>query len=277
MIAFDKSRVSLVTTSKGDRGPVLARLLLHAPWMLDYQWVVSGSKELEPYVKRHPRSIFVPADVVIGTGRNLCAEAATGEILIHIDDDDWQSPDRIEKQVTALLVHPQGQAQPAQLVGTSWMYCLVAEKRVAHRVSFWSTNYLLAGCTMAYFRSAWQSHPFPDQMSEDGAFSQFFFGQKTAYDMRDPKLLVYLRTHGRATHHRADWWQETRHRTHTRSALEVMQDRIKNPNQPFRFIETPTEREAALAHEEEAATVYVKYLMGQEHFELFCRPPSDFA
>lgn len=262
-------KVSIVTTCAGDRAPVLRRLVKHAPWIRGYEWILSGPKELAQIAKELG-AIHVPADVVIGTGRNLAAEHATGDILINVDDDDWQNYDRVRKQVAALTTKLPSGLLP-ELVGTSWIYCLVAERKIATRISLWDRNYMLPGCTLAYYKESWKSHPFPDQMSEDGPFTGFFLGRGTALDMRDPKLIVYFRLQGRSAHHVLDWWEESRHRMHAKSALEIMRDRIQNPQLRMRGPETDVAREAALAHEEESSTVYVRSLMGAD-FDLFCEP-----
>jgi glycosyltransferase involved in cell wall biosynthesis len=264
-------KISLLTTSLGDRGPVLDRLWKQCGFLRSgqYEWIVCGPKELAPFVEG--RAILVPFDGVIGTARNLSAEHASGDILVQLDDDDWQHPARLQKQVHALVNPIPGETQRPDLVGTSWLYCLVADRKIATRISYWDTGYVLPGATMAYHRGAWESCPFPDTMAEDGPFSGFFLKRGTAIDMRDPKLIIYMRGHGRAAHHVHDWWQETRHRLHTKSAQEIMLDRIKNPHHRLRWVEAPVDREAALAHEEESSTVYVRHMMGEHDFEWFCQ------
>ena len=151
----------------------------------------------------------------------------------------------------------------------------MAERKTATRISYWDTNFVLPSATLAYYKIAWSRCKFPDSMSEDGPFTQFFMREGTALDMRDPKLIIYQRDWGRPLHHQRDWWQETRHHLHTRSALEVMRDRISDPRKKLRWVETPGEREAALLHEEESSTVYVKHFMGEKDFAVFVRRPED--
>src|SRR5262249_9719489 len=45
----------------------------------------------------------VPGTQSVGAKRNLACDKACGEIVVHWDDDDWSSPQRLTYQVTALL------------------------------------------------------------------------------------------------------------------------------------------------------------------------------
>src|SRR5689334_15227539 len=40
--------------------------------------------------------------LTIGAKRNLACSRASGEVIIHVDDDDWSAPERIEDQLTRL-------------------------------------------------------------------------------------------------------------------------------------------------------------------------------
>jgi glycosyltransferase involved in cell wall biosynthesis len=266
-------KVSIVTISAPDRAPFLRRLEKQCrAWIHQYEWIMCGAAELASVAKEVGITRHIPIETVHGTARNLAAEAATGDILIQLDDDDWQNPERVQRQVAALTGPMPGKENyHPELVGSSWLYCLVSSKKMATRSSYWDTAYLLAGATMAYYRSAWKVCPFPDERCEDGPFSGAFQKRGTLLDMRDPDLIIYMRDHGREAHHVLDWWQETRHRVHARSALEIVRDRLQNPHQRLRFVQTAPDRELAMAHEEKASTVYVKYLMGDD-FEEFCKP-----
>lgn len=47
--------------------------------------------------------IYVAGPQKIGAKRNIACEAASGEIIVTIDDDDWSSSDRVSDQVNRLL------------------------------------------------------------------------------------------------------------------------------------------------------------------------------
>jgi glycosyltransferase involved in cell wall biosynthesis len=265
-------RVSLVTIATADREGYLWRLLRQAPWVRAYEWIIAGPPVLRSFCQ-NAHAIHIPCDVTHGTGRNLCAERATGDVLVHIDDDDWQAPDRVARQVFALERPMPGDARARhpEVVGSTWLYCLDTTRGgVASRISWWDNANCLVGATLAYYREAWRLCPFAEVGNEDGPFCSFFKDRGTLFDMHDPKLLVYMRSVHTAIH--GDWWYESRTRERKRSARDLMLDRLKNPGAswPVELAETP--RDLALLHEEEAATVYVKWMMGAD-FDRYVRAP----
>src|SRR5262245_16796280 len=49
------------------------------------------------------RYLRLPRPTPLGIKRNLACQASTGELIAHWDDDDWMSPERLSRQVAALL------------------------------------------------------------------------------------------------------------------------------------------------------------------------------
>jgi len=102
----------------------------------------------------------------IGAKRNLGGQHASGEIMVHWDDDDWHAPWRLSYQVNALL--ETGAAlcgfdqihffDPRRAAG--WLYCYPPTARR------W-----VCGGTLAYTRRLWQQYPFADiNIGEDTRF-----------------------------------------------------------------------------------------------------------
>jgi glycosyltransferase involved in cell wall biosynthesis len=103
-----------------------------------------------------------------GAKRNRCCEEASGEVIVHWDDDDWYAPTRIESQLAQL--NESGKS----LVGY-------------HRISFWDTSpgaahrafqYVgdrpyCSGTSQMYLKPYWQRHKFdPNKwVGEDSDFS----------------------------------------------------------------------------------------------------------
>jgi hypothetical protein len=260
--------VSRVTTALPGREPFLRRLVQQAPWVRADEWIICGPRGLGPFA-REMGAIYIECAGTMGECRNLCAEAAKGEIIIQIDDDDWQHCTRMARQIEALLGrHDQHGSIGPEVVGSSWLYCLHAPTRTASRISYWDSLHCLPGATLAYWRSAWRRHPFEAVQAEDGPFTSYFGSQGTCFDMHDPKLLVYMR-HGAHKPEQRDWWRETRNQERRLSALEIMRRRIAHPGRKIELVEAATPHDIALAHEEEAATVYVRWLMGDD-FDRFC-------
>lgn len=123
--------------------------------------------------------------LTIGAKRNLACEKARGEFIVHWDDDDWYPSWRVRAQVRAMI------DRGADLCGSS---------RVAYfdpaRDQAWEYRYptakgpWVAGNTLAYRRSFWASHRFPDiQVGEDSRFVWASKGRSVA-DLADPGLCV---------------------------------------------------------------------------------------
>lgn len=110
-------------------------------------------------------TIVYVKDLNTGEKRNIGCEHANGEIIIHMDDDDYYAPDWISKSVQFLLDND------ADLVGLNKGY-------------FWQPNHALRwyerkpnqqpfvlGATMCYKKSMWQRNKFqPIRIGEDKKF-----------------------------------------------------------------------------------------------------------
>ena len=64
----------------------------------------NGADPIKDLLPADPRIIYTRAGqgMKLGMLRNLACQLATGEFIAHWDDDDWYSPDRIEKQIAAI-------------------------------------------------------------------------------------------------------------------------------------------------------------------------------
>jgi hypothetical protein len=124
----------------------------------------------------------------MGTRRNRACELARGDIILHWDDDDWQSPDRIVRQVKALTARPE-----AALAYTSEFYAYHLAERRAARWRSWGRGGTL-GATFAYHKKLWVETPFRDvDTGEDNFFWDAHAGSVHSVDMFDPSLMVYIR------------------------------------------------------------------------------------
>lgn len=150
-----------------------------------------------------------------GPLHNRACELARGDIIIQWDDDDWQSPDRIAKQVEALerrkghIVQAAGMPEEGAFCYTSkfWWYHL-AERR-ACKARSWGRGGS-AGATFAYHKSIWQAKPFRDvDQGEDNFFWEDHVARGTAMvDMQDPSLVVYIRHNRNGSHAVSDAFTE---------------------------------------------------------------------
>lgn len=131
------------------------------------------------------RYFRLPQKLTIGAKRNYACERASGEIIVHWDDDDWYPADRVRRQVQVML------ESGADLSGTSRLYYYEpqAAKAFLYRYEGGPRSWV-AGNTLAYRRHFWQRHRFPDiQVAED---SRFIWSAPGAviYDLKDPSLCV---------------------------------------------------------------------------------------
>jgi glycosyltransferase involved in cell wall biosynthesis len=115
------------------------------------------------------RYIRVARRASIGAKRNAACEAARGEFIAHWDDDDWYSPNRLQRQLEPLI------ANTHDLTGFTNSYLLEMPAG-----SFWNTSFDvhrrmfvgdIHGGTIVYRRELWlNGSKYPDvSLAEDAA------------------------------------------------------------------------------------------------------------
>jgi glycosyltransferase involved in cell wall biosynthesis len=126
----------------------------------------------------------------LGTARNrACDEAKGADIVVQWDDDDWQHPDRITRQVETLLESP-GDG----LAFTSRYYWYHLEQGQAARAMSWDLGEGSMGATFAYWRDTWKKTPFQDVLGEDVPFQGDLRRRGCPFlDAKDPEMVVYMR------------------------------------------------------------------------------------
>lgn len=127
-----------------------------------------GKKDARSLVPNHPqiRYKYVEGKASIGAKRNRCCELATGEIIVHLDDDDWYGPDWIAKQVTCL------KAGNFDICGLDQLFFYDPAKQHAWKYIYPKQKRdWVGGATMAYHKAFWKKHTFPDiNVGEDNHF-----------------------------------------------------------------------------------------------------------
>lgn len=155
-----------------DRRDFLPRALRYFRWQtypnLELILVDDGSDPVEDLVPRDARIryLHLPGPTSIGAKRNLACESAKGELILHLDDDDWYAPDWVEAQVEALT------RAGADVCGLDRPYFYDPARRRAFRYEYprggrpW-----VHGATLCYTRTLWARNPFPDtSQGEDVRF-----------------------------------------------------------------------------------------------------------
>lgn len=128
------------------------------------------------------RYLRLPRRLTIGAKRNLACEHARGEFIVHWDDDDWYPANRISRQIEALHHHN------ADLSGSSRIYYYDLSCGQAWEYRYTHANWV-GGNTLAYRKSLWARHRFPDvQVGEDSRFV-WSIGRPIA-DLADPALCI---------------------------------------------------------------------------------------
>ncbi len=130
--------------------------------------VDDGDDAVGDLVPADPRVRYHRLDrrMALGAKRNIACELSRGDVIVHWDDDDWMSPRRISVQVAALRSTGADLCGWADLLhysprlGGAWLYRTRAGGRR------W-----VAGCSLAYRRSAWTTRRFLElDVGEDSAF-----------------------------------------------------------------------------------------------------------
>jgi len=102
---------------------------------------------------------------LIGTKRNVACSMARGPLIAHWDDDDWYPSWRLSHQVRSLA------ESKADVCGSSELYYIDVAAQKAFRYAYSGRRTWVAGNTLLYRRSFWQSHRFPDvEVGEDTRF-----------------------------------------------------------------------------------------------------------
>jgi len=148
--------------------------------------VDDGSDTVSDLVPNNDRIRYVRFEqkLTIGAKRNLACEKARGEFIVHWDDDDWYPSWRVRAQVKALI-------DGADLCGSSRVsyFDPVHDRAWEYRYPSAKGTWV-AGNTLAYRKSFWQRHKFPDiQVGEDSRFVWSSKG-RAIVDLSDPALCV---------------------------------------------------------------------------------------
>lgn len=176
--------------------PTTARRRLFVPQAIRYfQRQDYANKELvivddgpEPIAEIVPddpqvRYVRLTGERTLGTKRNLCVEAARGDLIMHWDDDDWVGRNRISYQAEALLGAGAEICGVRQMIfyelatARAWLYEYPQNQRP------W-----LAG--LLYTRDFWRRSPFPDiQVASD---TRFIWSQNMERSVALPDYSFYV-------------------------------------------------------------------------------------
>lgn len=115
-----------------------------------------GSDAVGDLMPDDPRIRYVRLErrCLLGDKRNLAAEMARGEILVHWDDDDWMAPWRLSYQARRLV------ESEVDACGLVRLFFYAPDSGQAWEYNYSGPEPWLAGGTLCYTQSFWQSHRF---------------------------------------------------------------------------------------------------------------------
>lgn len=174
--------VSLVTPSSS-RTWALTTIALRNFYSLIYpqnkmEWIILDSNPTEPvHLPADPRIKYevIPDSIPLWEKRNMLNERASGEIIIHMDDDDYYLPQSIWAKVKLLHAYRKSNNPPIECVGCS------KELGIYHLIdnySYLANTKYMSEASMAYYRKFWEEQKFRDERLEMGEGYSFIQGRE---------------------------------------------------------------------------------------------------
>lgn len=125
--------------------------------------------------------------LTIAEKRNRCCQMASGDVIMHWDDDDWSSPQRMMAQI-ALLNHF-GKSV------TAFHSMLFYDDLRARAVKYVGDRSYAIGTSLTYTHDWWERHPFRNgpnnpNVGEDGLFHKEALNLGELYSVDAEALMV---------------------------------------------------------------------------------------
>jgi len=138
------------------------------------------------------RYIRLDEKTLLGRKRNLLAEYAKGDILVHMDDDDYYPPRRVNHAVATLS------ASEALIAGSSLMYVYDCTRNKLFQMGPFGPNHATNG-TFAYKREYLADNRFDDNaiIRDEALFTRNFTNPMVQLDAR---LAIVCMAHARNTY-----------------------------------------------------------------------------
>ncbi len=130
-------------------------------WEQTYQnteLVIVSEDDISDLIPDHPSFRFVKCDpgMSLGEKRNLAVEEAKGEVIAHMDDDDWSSPYRIEECVQVF------NNNQVLVTGYNIIRFYELSTDISRKFSFIKNG--IHGSSLLYMKSFWKGNQFPSQI-----------------------------------------------------------------------------------------------------------------
>jgi predicted O-methyltransferase YrrM len=127
----------------------------------------------------------------MGVKHNMACEMARGEIIVHWDDDDWFSPQRISYQVCELQEQSAATSQDT-ICGLSRVMFYDPRSQHAWEYQYPGGRPWVLGSTFCYYKQFSERHRFPDM--NEGADTTFVWNLQNANVRAHPDHTFYVGT-----------------------------------------------------------------------------------
>jgi glycosyltransferase involved in cell wall biosynthesis len=123
----------------------------------------------------------------IGSKRNLGCAVASGDIMVHWDDDDWSAPARLTDQAERLM----GSGKAV----TGYHTVLFTDGKCAYR--YQGTERYAIGSSLCYLKTFWEAHHFIDENQRMWEDNRFVHEARTCREMAsaDARAMMVCRIH----------------------------------------------------------------------------------
>lgn len=218
--------ISILTPTR-DREHFLPaiRVCVESQTIQDIEWLVhDGSPAPSPFLTgiaasdKRLRYFHDPQTMTIGAKRNALVREANGEILIHMDVDDYYAPHYIESMLTLMansgadFVKLFGFHLFHQRTGMFAYWDLAHAFPLHHMLHPDADDFPLGpkseqkneelgyGFSYVFRRKVWEAHPFPDTSDrEDKCFAEAAVGDFAYAGMQDTGFVAVHTIHGTNT------------------------------------------------------------------------------
>jgi glycosyltransferase involved in cell wall biosynthesis len=169
--------------------------------------VDDGGDAVADLIPSHPgiRYVRLPHKVTLGAKLNLCCEQTAGPIIAQWDDDDWYAPDRLSRQMEALV------RTGADVCGISDLLYYQLASGSGHRYVYPTEQKpWLLGSSLFFRRALWERNRFAEiDVGMDGLFVWATPPEKV-YSLPEPRLAVHLIHHSNVSPKstRSAWWSD---------------------------------------------------------------------
>lgn len=198
--------VSIVTLTRNRRQtfPLVLQAFMDINYPRDkLEWIIfdDGSENLNELlpedmteIKYHrARTKSTDPPIPIGLKRNHANHYATGEIIVHMDDDDLYFPSSVTNRVQALLAN-----EDTDCVGCTRLLCVDVRNKQSPTSFIVNSTGPIFEATMSYRRSFWLDQPFQSNMTR-GESRSFLSGRYSRVRTMPCELIGVFVTHSGCT------------------------------------------------------------------------------